>query len=812
MDMLPRPKPPAQLRRASKESSKLTFPDDDDPDIPGLLNRADDLIRERQRELSFTSELSRELKQTHEALVARTPLTSPSYLHVPLPPMSPPAHRSISTFNNTSTPFQTLHALHSTQSPVYSNRPPKHARRVSITQSELGRLSDQNAELLLKLEQLEQESASADKYGRRKLGKLEREIQTLRTELDEARQDAIRRTKEEKSAARMKPRRKHTEDEETTPTFQDFAPSSSTRSTSSFATDATNDSASSESSTIILNHLLSKISELEEANVLICQEQLETAGRLQVAQSEVESIRKVWSYLGIGPGPDDDDDNSVDVEIVDDEEDLIGAEKQGTIRFRTLKQDASESAPFAIASQAENVFDSSTLSQVDSVQYLRSVDIAFAEGIYGGMHSTVRSPPTYSSQPFGRRSAKGKGKVRKSAVGLFREGENVHDASSDSLNLVASFSPFPVSRYTPHSSFSPSNELSELDFSALFESPGSFVSLDDEHSPQFERGFPDGLRRRSLGSEMGDFGDNDSLSRPRSRNNSLFQELESSFDSEVSGASLDSGENEDNDMDQSVFPRPARIHITPPTPDKRKTFSESSSDSSPTTIFTTPPSSTPGSSVNTSPASSPLVSKSDSARARRASLSQSVKARAGRWGPRLVTVIPRGDDPDSLTGFSIRKGLSGKIGEGFGSLFGSSIPSEHVDRYSNRPATLQTHSPTHSSALMSLSPGDSSSTESNFTARLSTKPSSSQGSSTPKLNSNVRVLVRSQLSSIDRARSLILEAWLWFQLLVVLSVFIWAVAKRGPRSVLKIDNESEDIQPETNLAAVKYNDEDQLET
>jgi hypothetical protein len=104
-----------------------------------------------------------------------------------------------------------------------------------------------------------------------------------------------------------------------------------------------------------------------------------------------------------------------------------------------------------------------------------------------------------------------------------------------------------------------------------------------------------------------------------------------------------------------------------------------------------------------------------------------------------------------------------------------------------------------------MSSGNSSSTESN-------KASSSQGSSTPKFNPNVCVLVRPQLSSIDRARSLILEAWLWFQLLVVIGVFIWAVAKRGPRSVLKIDNESEDIQPKAKLTVVKYNDEDQLET
>jgi hypothetical protein len=173
------------------------------------------------KELSFTSERSRELKQIHEALVAQTPLTSPSRFHSSLP-LSPHG-----------TPFQTLHALHSSQSSDYSNNShpsahTRHTRRISITQSELARLSDQNAELLQKLEQLEEESVLADKSGKRRLGKLEREIQTLRDELDEARQEAARKDQEEKKNLKEIRRKTNEESEsKSSPTFQDFAPSSS---------------------------------------------------------------------------------------------------------------------------------------------------------------------------------------------------------------------------------------------------------------------------------------------------------------------------------------------------------------------------------------------------------------------------------------------------------------------------------------------------------------------------------------------------------------------------------------------------------
>lgn len=66
-------------------------------------------------------------------------------------------------------------------------RPRRSQRRISISSSDLALLSDQNAELLAKLEKLESESNQNDQAGRRKLRNLEKEIQGLREELEKTR-------------------------------------------------------------------------------------------------------------------------------------------------------------------------------------------------------------------------------------------------------------------------------------------------------------------------------------------------------------------------------------------------------------------------------------------------------------------------------------------------------------------------------------------------------------------------------------------------------------------------------------------------
>ena len=75
----------------------------------------------------------------------------------------------------------------SASAPAFIPRPRSHYRRVSVSPADLALLSDQNAELLAKLEKLESESIQADQTGRRKLRSLEKEIQGLRDELDKTR-------------------------------------------------------------------------------------------------------------------------------------------------------------------------------------------------------------------------------------------------------------------------------------------------------------------------------------------------------------------------------------------------------------------------------------------------------------------------------------------------------------------------------------------------------------------------------------------------------------------------------------------------
>ena len=59
-----------------------------------------------------------------------------------------------------------------------------HTRKVSIASADISHLADQNAELLDKLEKLEAEATSADQAGRRELKRLEKEIAFLRDALE----------------------------------------------------------------------------------------------------------------------------------------------------------------------------------------------------------------------------------------------------------------------------------------------------------------------------------------------------------------------------------------------------------------------------------------------------------------------------------------------------------------------------------------------------------------------------------------------------------------------------------------------------
>lgn len=191
----------SDLKRASFNDASAIAAWDDIPNHPQVWNgrsreelselllKADELIKDRENELSVTTAACKslykdnlELQNKHKALLARFPTSSAS--------VSP----SGSSASSPATPGTPLpHSPHyytnisSSHSSTSASRSRRSQRRVSVSPADLALLSDQNAELLVKLEKLEFESAQTDQAGRRKLRGLEKEIQGLREELDKTR-------------------------------------------------------------------------------------------------------------------------------------------------------------------------------------------------------------------------------------------------------------------------------------------------------------------------------------------------------------------------------------------------------------------------------------------------------------------------------------------------------------------------------------------------------------------------------------------------------------------------------------------------
>ncbi|KAH9892023.1 hypothetical protein C8Q73DRAFT_792338 [Cubamyces lactineus] len=160
-------------------------------ELSELLLKADGIIKTRETELSYTSALCKSLyddnaalgKSKHESLLTRLPTVGASS-PAPSTPTSPllgvPSHIRAPSISGVMFPSTFDEPLQ----PLPAAERLRHTRRISVTPAELAHLSDQNAELIDKLEKLEAESLKADQMGMRKLRKLEQEIQTLREELD----------------------------------------------------------------------------------------------------------------------------------------------------------------------------------------------------------------------------------------------------------------------------------------------------------------------------------------------------------------------------------------------------------------------------------------------------------------------------------------------------------------------------------------------------------------------------------------------------------------------------------------------------
>ena len=204
--------------------------------------------------------------------------------------------------------------------------------------ADISLLSDQNAELMNKLEKLEAGASSADQSGRRELKRLEKEIAFLRDafektqakseELEEKVHGAVTgeawRKKQEREAKfrAMRYSGRYTDRQETNSKVKNFAPDGSRfggpSQRFSFFPAATSPDArhilqiqESNSDTelelssffshpenTLISQLLVKVQELEEVNARILKQQNETATRLSAVQRDTEHI-KSWT----GPDP-----------------------------------------------------------------------------------------------------------------------------------------------------------------------------------------------------------------------------------------------------------------------------------------------------------------------------------------------------------------------------------------------------------------------------------------------------------------------------------------------------------------------------
>jgi hypothetical protein len=338
-------------------------------ELSSLFIRTNEIIRDRERELSMTSELSKNLyhsnitlEDKHKALLARlptavsmTPRTTPSSSPAPTPEHQPsplPYHKAY------------------------------HTRRISVSPSDLALLADQNTELLQKLENLEVESAQANLVGRRRLGKLEKEIDVLREELDQYRtrnddlqlqagrgdEEAKRRKQEWNERVRAHRNANSGSSwafSETAGNVRDFAPSSRPAPLLAFAkpalptapdttsltpsyngSDSGADASKLESFTFppqpsrstspvphagesaLVAQLVCKVRELELANEQILESQRDTATKLHEAQLEAEGIRRLYAFL--------DERADVELEVVEDSRPVQDSDV--TMRFQSLRR------------------------------------------------------------------------------------------------------------------------------------------------------------------------------------------------------------------------------------------------------------------------------------------------------------------------------------------------------------------------------------------------------------------------------------------------------------------------------------------
>jgi hypothetical protein len=567
---------------------------------------------------------------------------------------------------------------------------PKRPRRISVSPRDISLLSDQNAELLQKLETLEAEAQTADRSGRRALKQLEKEIQLLRDELEKTQErseqleknaqegtekivEEMWRKKKEREA-RFRAMRKNTRGGLHDGEIRDFAPpgpfgmSPSKGASSSYRNSDDDDSYDAEPAFehpdqhSLVSQLLSKIQELEDTNTRIIQQQSETADKLHAVQRETESISKVYEYFSAEGG--------VEWEVVD--EDGRKSPLDGTIRFRSFRRTLEAEA------QNEDGFPSLLMPR----------------------------------------------KARKSVMDLFGAANN--EAGPSKLA-------FPT---TPYGTLSSASELSPLRY-----------DLSQSQTPYNMSPILGG--RPTLHSEIGsNFGDDEDPF-VRSRHGSLY---------DLSFSVSPSPTPNNLSLRSRVSDARAASRVVTSTP--ASAYSNTDTGTNALQLNVEPP--TPSAHVMDEAGNEPSEherEKNLNKKTRYRRMSQTLLRRTSRWV-----------DGRFSTGSSWASSESGSIGS-------ESTP---------RPSLPQRLSSALDLVMEGFAgPGSRghsvAATEGDASELQSPSPQSEAEEGTVVLGHNDAESAGQQRRAIAK---FVLELWLWLQFGIIILVFLWAMAKRGPKSVL----------------------------
>lgn len=717
------------------------------------------------------------MKTKHEALLSRLPAQAGSS-----PKLTSPGTSLTSIQSPVHSPHHSSASLPRT--PIDSPRPvspiplPRHTRRVSVTPDEVALLADQNAELLNKLEKLEEESDKADQAGKRKLRKLEKEIQALRDELDNTQahkteleervrtsivldEDEIQRRKElrEERVRSLRESSVHSSEsiddevkdfappsglpksrksmiisevvpsfplpspplrESDLPNVAESVPSTSSTPSTSSFPHTTQAPSQPQLEYAIISQLLSKIRELEDTNTQIKTEQTATSERLRAAQRDSETLRRVYESITEEAG-----ELGFMIDVTPSLQPSLTPTVNDAGRFRSLRK-------------------SRAMDDGDS-------DEEFASGIPIDKHSTQHksfrpNKPTTNQKP------------RKSVVGLF------DDADTSVFGPPAP--DYPPSLQVSSSFRTPSplpTELEDMSFWSTAATEG--VSLTSPTvpthilSPTLASG--SFRRKHTLGSELGsEFGDDwgENAGNHHLRASSLYDLASMMKSGEVSSpgvspiasppvmpsfrlpsnAPSESGweDVEDRSILANVTPTRSKgkglqLVIEPPTP-QTNIPTDSHSPSFPGGL------------------KSPRLS-------RNYRLSQTVRARTNRW-------------------------VEGRYTEPSGPVVRRRRPTRPPISHASRPSDASAiFSETFDTVVRQLSFSGVAPDDDDHLSEIEDIGATEQEGNA--LSGDTSVVVAGTPKT-DGFVGFILEVWLWLQFAIVVLVFLWAMARRGPKSIL----------------------------